>query len=208
MQELPDSPDDATSDSAENFSVVVAYLNSAGDLQARALLERVGRGVGQSGRMICSLWDFKSLAAPALAAVAVAAAQEAHVIVIATQEGKPLPPAVRNWISNALLIRPNHPRALVAVLDRDPAPSGIPQVVRPYLEEIARSGGMEFFASASAAITPLVLEELQAPPAGTNGSGNKRVAKQTAPATGGRARFTGIYARATPAAKGGCPAVS
>ena len=201
-------PDNEPFDPADDLRVVVAYLNSDSVLRASALLDRVAREADDAGRLICSLWEFKSLAEPALSRLAVVDAKDADLIVIATQEGEALPQEVRIWIVNSLLTKQVHPRALVAILDLDLAQPKTKRVIRPYLEEVARSAKMQFFASGSDGNPPLELKKLKAPPTGRHGSGDERTTTQTTPASGWRSGCLGFYAILTLAAKGVCLAIS
>ena len=203
-----DDPDNEPFDPADDLRVVVAYLNSAFALRASTLLERVAREAGTPGRLICSLWEFKSLAEPALARLAVGDAKAANLIVIATQEGEALPPEVRSWLGHVLVTKQEHPRALAAVLDLDPARPEAQRGVRSYLEEVARRSEMQFYASGSDANTPLDLQKLRKPSPGKKADAAKRPKPPTAPTTGWRSGCLGFYAILTLAARGVCLAIS
>ena len=196
-------PDSPPFEPADDLRVLVAYRNSAFALRARDLLDRVGNEAGETGRMICSLWNFDSLAVPVLALLALADAKEADLVVFATQEGEALPWDVHLWIARWFLTAPDLPRALVAILDSEPAQAKAPPVVRAYLEKVARNGKMQFFARGCNATAPLHLEALNAQFARDHEIGT--VIQQTA---GRRSGAPGIYSRVTPAAQGVRPTVS
>lgn len=204
MKVILEGTDDEPFDPANDLRVLVAYLNSGLALRAHAMLERVGREAGESGRLIFSLWDFNSLSEPALVPLAVAAAKEADMIVFATPEGQPLPRQVRDWIAHWLLTKKELPRALVANLDPESAPPTAKPVVRPYLEKVASNGKMHFWARASDAQTPLDTARLKAQRAGDQVKGSKAIARQNATRAGWRSKPSGIHATATSVAQECC----
>ncbi len=199
MKVIIEGRDNVLFDAANDLRVVVAHLNSAFALRTHAVLERMGREAGGSGRLICSLWDFNSLAEPALSPMAVAETQQANLVVIATQEGAALPREVCLWIIKSLVTKPGHPRALIAILDFDLAQPETHPVVRPYLQIVARYGELSFFASDSDAKELLDLKAYRAQLARASATGDKKVVPQTPPAADWRSELPRAYATVSPA---------
>jgi hypothetical protein len=96
------------------------------------------------------LWRFDVLEEEALRAQAVRDAVDADIVIVAMKDDSEVPEAVRRWLES-LLRRNSGATALVALLDRPGAP------VQPYLEDVARRGGMDFFAQSGTASLPLRL---------------------------------------------------
>jgi hypothetical protein len=134
---LPPTPD-------SSVKVVIAYDNLDVARRAEAVYDRLARRLKQTFEFQQRLWRFDVLEEDALRAQAVKDAADADIVIVAMKEASEVPEAVRHWLES-LLGRLSGAAALVALLDRPGAP------VQPYLEDVARRGGMDFFAQSGKA---------------------------------------------------------
>ena len=84
-------------------------------------------------------------------------AVNADIVIVAMKDDSEVPEAVRRWLESVLGCN-SGATALVALLDRPGAP------VQPYLEDVARRGGMDFFAQSGNASPPFRLPRADATP--------------------------------------------
>ena len=123
------------------LKVAIAYEGAAAAMCARQISERLAADL----RSECEAWRLESLVHPPLRELAVIAASEADMIIIATRAGEALPVHVKDWIESWLPRRKGGPAALVALFEeggetlRDSSP------LCAYLSRIAERGGMDFF---------------------------------------------------------------
>jgi hypothetical protein len=122
-----------------SIKIVIAYDSAATGKRAEAIYERLARRLGNNFDFEQRLWRFDVLEQENLRAEAARDAADADIVIVATNQGKKLPDGVQNWLESSLE-QHSGAAALVALLDHPSAP------VQPYLEEVARRGGMDFFA--------------------------------------------------------------
>jgi hypothetical protein len=122
-----------------SIKIVIAYDSAATGKRAEAIYERLARRLGNRFDFKQRLWRFDVLEQESLRAEAARDTADADIVIVATNQGKKLPDGVQNWLESSLQ-RHSGAAALVALLDHPSAP------VQPYLEEVARRGGMDFFA--------------------------------------------------------------
>jgi hypothetical protein len=130
-----------------SVKVVIAYDNLDIAKRAEAVYERLARRLGQAFEFQQRLWRFDVLQEDSLRDQAVRDAADADIVIVAMQEDADVPEAVRRWLES-LLSRSTGATALVALLDRPGS------AVQPYLEEVARRGGMDFFAQSGETSKP------------------------------------------------------
>ena len=130
-----------------SVKVVIAYDNLDIAKRAEAVYDRLARRLGQAFEFQQRLWRFDVLEEDSLRDQAVRDAAEADIVIVAMKEDADMPEAVRHWLES-LLSRSTGATALVALLDRPDA------AVQPYLEDVARRGGMDFFAHSAETSKP------------------------------------------------------
>lgn len=122
-----------------SVKVVIAYDNLDVAKRAEAVYERLAQRLEETFEFQQRLWRFDVLQEDSLRAQAVRDAVDADIVIVAMKDDSEVPEAVRNWLES-LLARTTGAAALVALLPRTGAPA------QPYLEDVARRGGMDFFA--------------------------------------------------------------
>ena len=127
-----------------SVKVVIAYDNLDVAKRAEAVYERLAQRLDETFEFQQRLWRFDVLEEDALRAQAVRDAADADIVIVAMKDDSEVPEAVRNWLES-LLGRNSGAAALVALLPRTGAPA------QPYLEDVARRGGMDFFAQSGKA---------------------------------------------------------
>src|SRR5688572_10774023 len=130
-----------------SVKVVIAYDNLDVAKRAEAVYDRLAQRLQQTFEFQQRLWRFDVLEEESLRAQAVRDAADADIVIVAMKDDKEVPEAVRSWLES-LLGRLSGAAALVALLDRPGAS------VQPYLEDVARRGGMDFFAQSGKASKP------------------------------------------------------
>jgi hypothetical protein len=136
-------------DPAKDIRVFVACEDWAVARQARAVLEHIGSGCPNEGRLIYNCWPFDVLSLNPLRALAAGEAQETDMIVFAARDGSPLPEPVLDWISGWLALGGYQCRALVAILTSDAGDHGAPKGMLAQLKKVAQIGEMDFFATSA-----------------------------------------------------------
>ena len=131
-----------------SVKVVIAYDNLDVARRAEAVYDRLTQRLEETFEFQQRLWRFDVLEEESLRAQAVRDAVDADIVIVAMKDDSKVPEAVRRWLES-LLGRNSGATALVALLDRPGAP------VQPYLEDVARRGGMDFFAQSGKASKPL-----------------------------------------------------
>jgi hypothetical protein len=122
-----------------SIKVVIAYDELETARRAEGVYERLAGRLGESFEFQQRLWRFDVLEEEGLRAEAVRDAVNADIVIVAMKDDTQLPEAVRRWLEGSVA-RNSSAAALVALLQRSGAP------VQPYLEDVARRGGMDFFA--------------------------------------------------------------
>ena len=122
-----------------SIKVVIAYDHLDTARRAEAVYERLAGRLSETFDFQQRLWRFDLLEEEALCAEAVRDAVNADIVIVAMKDDTHLPEGVRRWLESSLA-RDTAAAALVALLQRSSAP------VKSCLQEIARRGGMDFFA--------------------------------------------------------------
>lgn len=122
-----------------SIKIVIAYDSAATGKRAEAIYDRLARRLGNNFDFEQRLWRFDVLEEEGVRAQAARDAADADIVIVATNENKKLPEGVQDWLESSLQ-KHSGAAALVALLEHPSAP------VQPYLEEVARRGGLDFFA--------------------------------------------------------------
>jgi hypothetical protein len=102
----------------------------------------------------CSAWNFSLLRDAELQELAARRTAEADMVVLSANGKNNLPDHMKDWIASWLPHKAGRGGALVAVLEPR-AGGGAPEpVLRNYLREIARDGGMDFFCNEDQPLLP------------------------------------------------------
>lgn len=122
--------------------ILIAYDTIQTGKRAEAIYERLLERLGNNFEFEQQLWRFDLLGDPLLRELAAQDAAQADIVIIATDNDSDLPIAVQQWLESAL--KQHVGAAALVALTRHHQPP-----VQPYLEDIARRGGMDFFAQAA-----------------------------------------------------------
>ena len=128
------------------FSVVIAYEDFETGKHAKRTYDFLVENLGHDCTFVNQMWKFDVLSIPKLREIAIEDAARADIILISCR-GSDLPTHVKVWMEAWLEHKP-HPLALVALFGCPR--EGMHQVsaTRDFLAEVAKRGGMEFFAQA------------------------------------------------------------
>ena len=141
------SPNEAASGAAGDFSVVIACEDSATAPSACEVLGLLEQDLKAEGRLTYRWWNFELLACTAFHETAAAEAATADMIIIDVHAGRELPQEVTAWMNQWLPLRKNRPGALVAVLDSDlQKPDASPEILAQ-LKRVAALAHLDFFAT-------------------------------------------------------------
>src|SRR5688500_15836019 len=133
-------PPPETRDAA--IRILIAYDTIQTGKRAEAIYERLLERLGDSFEFEQQLWRFDLLEDPVLRGLAAQDAAQADIVIVATDNDSDLPIAVQQWLESAL--KQHVGAAALVALTRHHKPP-----VQPYLEDVARRGGMDFFAQAA-----------------------------------------------------------
>jgi hypothetical protein len=130
------------------INVLVAYGDLAGEQRAQKLLARMSMALPSEDPnwLCCTTWQFNHHMTPQGIEVAAEQAAVADVIFVATQEREKMPHVLEEWVGLWLPQKVGHHCALVALLGDDGKTSDSPGGIRSYLQEMAQTGNLDFFA--------------------------------------------------------------
>jgi len=138
-----------------SIKIVIAYENAATARRAEAIYDRLAQRLGDDFDFEQRLWRFDVLEEENLRAEAAKDTADADIVIVATNADNQLPHGVQSWLESSLRQHAGG-AALVALLEHPSPP------VQPYLEDVARRGGMDFFAQSSVDNAPVELPLLSA----------------------------------------------
>jgi hypothetical protein len=144
---LPEgAPDQMQTDDAKpRFNVVIAYEDFAAGRHAQLTCDILARNLERELTLDSQMWKFDVLGNPQLREMATRDAAEADLIMIATRGEGDLPREVKVWIDD-WTGRLCNAMALVKLTDRNRGCGPDDDMIRAYLESVARRTGMDFFA--------------------------------------------------------------
>jgi hypothetical protein len=126
------------------FNVLIAYEDFETGKHAKETYDFLHEHLRRECTLTNQMWKFDVLSIPKLREIAVRDASTADIIIISSH-GEALPDHVRKWIESWLM-GGTHALALVALFERTNDSMATPFSIRSYLVDVARRGGMEFFA--------------------------------------------------------------
>ena len=126
----------------KRLALLATFEDSETCTRAKEFCEGLSRDLGPDCKIIQHVWLFNTLRVRELQEIAAEEASVADLIIISAHQAAGLPEEVKSWIERWLRQKSARRMMLVALLDPvyDRRGSGS---VRPYLEEVARRGGME-----------------------------------------------------------------
>ena len=125
------------------FNVLIAYEDFETGKHAKRTYDFLQENLRYECTLTNQMWKFDVLSIPKLREIAVKDAAMADIIIISSH-GEEFPEHVRKWIES-FLMESSHALALVALCEKAEGSSASPGA-RGYLADVARRGGMEFFA--------------------------------------------------------------
>ena len=126
------------------LNVLIAYEDFETGKHAKETYDFLHEHLRCECTLTNQMWKFDVLNIPKLREIAVRDASAADIIIISSH-GEELPDHVRKWIESWLM-QGSHALALVALFERTDESMVAPFSARSYLSDVARRGGMEFFA--------------------------------------------------------------
>ena len=90
------------------------------------------------------VWKFDVLSTPTLRELAAKDASDADIVIVSTRGDRELAPEVKSWL-DVWIGQHATPIALVALFDPEHKHSETAQNIRHYLEQISKTGQMDFF---------------------------------------------------------------
>lgn len=140
---LPPSGSSET-ESSPIFNILIAYHDLEAGKHAKMTYDYLQENLGRECTLTNQMWKFEVLSIPKLREIAIKDATQADIIII-SGHGDELPEPVIKW-TESWLMEETSALALVALFDRVEESSSSPLTTRSYLAEVAKRGGMEFFA--------------------------------------------------------------
>ena len=144
MQEVVSIPLGSCLDLGERptFKVVVAYEDFEAGKNAKRVYDFLTQNLGGDCEFSNQMWKFDVLSIPRLREVATKDAYEADILMISSRGGQGLAEGAAFWIES-WLAQGTRAIALVALFGGETQET---KAIRSYLAEVARRGGLEFFA--------------------------------------------------------------
>ena len=127
------------------FNVVIAYDDFAAGKLAKETYDCLTHHLGSDFLFENQMWKFDVLAHPRLKDMAIKDAASAHLVIISTHGTGELPQHVKSWIDHWVSSE-GSTMAMVALVDKSAGRYTQTDMVRPYLQAVARKAGMDFFA--------------------------------------------------------------
>jgi hypothetical protein len=127
------------------FNVVIAYDDFESGKHGRTTYDFLRENLGDDCTFANQMWKFDVLNIPKLREAAVRDALQADLIIIACHGQGDLPEGVKSWLE-AWSKQQHNAIALVALFACPAEEAAFTLGTRTYLSEMARRGGVEFFA--------------------------------------------------------------
>jgi hypothetical protein len=125
-----------------SFKAVIAYEDFETGKHAKRVYDFLTQHLGADCEFSSQMWKFDVLSIPKLREIASKDALDADILMISSRGGKDLAGGAKAWIES-WLEKGTCAIALVALFNSELHEN---QPIRAYLAEVARRGGLEFFA--------------------------------------------------------------
>jgi hypothetical protein len=126
----------------KRFAVSAACEDFSTSTRADEFCRGLAKDLGPNCKVAKEIWLFNQLSVPGLRSIAASEAALAHLIVISVHHAETLPDGVKSWIDLWLGQKNNHSIVLLALFD--PVYQQVSGSLKAYLQEVAKTGGMEF----------------------------------------------------------------
>jgi hypothetical protein len=130
----------------EGLKVLVMYEDAKAGNRALANLNRIAGSLAGQGRLWCALWEFGFLVDHSLLHIASREAVAADVVLLAFSSEVVLPEGMNKWFNLWLGTKHACPVALGVIADKEDADGDATEGYLQ-LQELARRGNMDFFAT-------------------------------------------------------------
>lgn len=139
-----DSPD-----ANQALRVVIAYNDLAAGKRAMRVMASLGNGLGDDIELEPLPWSFDLLEDVDWRGVATRDAVNADIVIVATSDTRPLPPAVKLWVEEIVGRKRGLDAAVVALFGPAEKPDEIDSSRLGFIQSAARRAGLDFFAPGS-----------------------------------------------------------
>jgi hypothetical protein len=137
-----------------DFKIILLHDDQVASARGAAVLERLaGQMEEECDQLNTETWEFAALRAPEARNQAAGRIRDANMIIISAQGGEELPEYIKHWIEGLLHQRRDRETAIVALLDREPAPARELPRLGNYLRALAEKSGLDFFCNQGAGPT-------------------------------------------------------
>ena len=126
---------------AHRLVLTAAFEDSATCARVKDFCLDLSRELGDHCHVIRHVWVFSTFRMPELQDIAAEEAALSDVVIVAARHAEGLPEEVKSWIEKWLQQKGNRMTTLVALLDR--AYDGAENPIRVYLQQVARTGGVD-----------------------------------------------------------------
>ena len=126
----------------KHFAISAACEDSFTSVRMVEFCRGLARDLGRSCKVTEEIWLFSQFDIPQLRAIAADEAAMAHLIIISAHHSETLPKGVKSWINQWLGKKTNHSTVLLGLFD--PVYQGVSTSMTTYLQDVAKSGDMEF----------------------------------------------------------------
>lgn len=140
------SLDTASQDRNPPLRVVIAYDDLAAGKHAMRVMTSLGKNFGDDIQFEPLPWSFDLLADVDWRAVAASDAVNADILIIATSDAQPLPPAIGRWAEDAIHRKQGTAAAVVALFGPEGNPDGAGSARLAAIQAAAQQAGLDFFA--------------------------------------------------------------
>jgi hypothetical protein len=132
----------------KHFAVSGACEDSSTSTRADEFCRCLSRDLARNCTIAKEMWLFSQLRVPGLRAIAASEAALAHLIIISAHHAETLPDGVKTWIDLWLGQRNNHNIVLLGLFD--PVYQGSSNLMKVYLQEVAKRANVEFLIKSEA----------------------------------------------------------
>lgn len=136
-------------DTNQALRVLIAYNDLAAGKRAMRVMISLGKGLGDDLELEPLPWSFELLQDADWRQVATRDAVNADMVIVATSDSRPLPPAVKRWVENIVGRKRGLDAAVVALFGPAEKPDEIDSSRLGFIQSAARRAGLDFFAPRS-----------------------------------------------------------
>ncbi|MBI3875940.1 MAG: hypothetical protein HY300_08285 [Verrucomicrobia bacterium] len=127
------------------FNIVTVYQDTVAERRAKAVHDSMAGRMGGTMEFEHVTWNTVALGSSRAREVAAAQAADANLVILSLRGDGPLPIVVRDWLRQWMPHRGAGPAALAALFDTESEATGVPEILRAQLNDLARLARMDFF---------------------------------------------------------------